>query len=78
MTCILITGHALGDRFDNEAGKERATVVLVVGGQNKSLSKSGVVRWRGTERSSKFANSPVPSGVPYTSDLKSWSGCLTP
>lgn len=42
---------ALG--IDNEAGKERATVVLVVGGQNKSLSKSGAVRWRGTERSSK-------------------------
>jgi hypothetical protein len=48
---------ALG--IDNEAGKERATVVLVVGGQNKSLSKSGAVRWRGTERSSNFANSCI-------------------
>lgn len=36
MTSILITGYALGDSFDNEAGEEKATVVLVVGGQSKS------------------------------------------
>lgn len=75
MISILITEHDLGDRFDNEAGKERAAVV--VGGQNKSLSKSGVVRCRGTSQICKLSwrceairdtGYSVPLGVPHTSD----------
>lgn len=50
MTSILTTGHALGHRLDNEAGKKRAAVVLVEGGQNKSLDKSELVRCTGREQ----------------------------
>ena len=78
MTSILTTGHALGDRLDNEAGKKRAAVVLVRGEQKQSLDKSELVRCTGrNRREAKFASSleeigqpeklatPIPSGA-YT------------
>lgn len=76
MTSVLTTGHALGHRLDNEAGKKRAAVVLVEGGQNKSLDESELVRCTGrNRREAKFASSlgeirqpeklapPIPSGA---------------